>query len=97
MFYVVRIVITCYYMQVVLVDAASGAEVLVDTYDTVLFGAGRQADTATLGLDTAGVTVLPSGKIPVVDETTNVPHIHALGKLHALKCCTTLHRFVQCV
>eukprot|EP00953_Heterococcus_sp_UTEX-ZZ885_P016752 9399-Heterococcus_DN1.PRE.5 len=64
---------------VVLVDAATGNEVLTETYDTVLFGAGRQADTAKLGLETAGVSVLPNGKIPVVDETTNVPHIHALG------------------
>jgi pyruvate/2-oxoglutarate dehydrogenase complex dihydrolipoamide dehydrogenase (E3) component len=66
------------------VDAANGNEVLTETYDTVLFGAGRQADTAKLGLETAGVSVLPNGKIPVVDETTNVPHIHALGKLHKL-------------
>lgn len=42
---------------------------------------GRQAQTAKLGLDAAGVKfdIDTDGKIPVVDEVTNRPHIYALG------------------
>jgi len=52
-----------------------------DTFKTVLYATGRDADTSGLALDKAGVTVGRSGKIPVVNETTNVPHIYALGDI----------------
>jgi len=49
-------------------------------YDTVMFAVGRDVLTTNMGLDKAGVTVNPkSGKIPTVDEQTNVPHIYAIG------------------
>jgi thioredoxin reductase (NADPH) len=49
-------------------------------YDTVMFAVGRDVCTNGMGLDKAGVTVNPkSGKIPTVDEKTNVPHIFAIG------------------
>jgi thioredoxin reductase (NADPH) len=51
-----------------------------DLFDTVLLAVGRKADTDQLGLDKAGVVYDPiTGKIPVVHEQTNVPHIYALG------------------
>lgn len=52
-----------------------------ETYDTVLVAVGREAVTKDLGLEAAGVTydAAGSGKIPVTDEQTNVPHIYAIG------------------
>lgn len=48
--------------------------------DAVFFCTGRVPNTQGLGLDRAGVTVVPGGAIPVDDEhATNVPHIFALG------------------
>lgn len=41
---------------------------------------GRYAETRALGLEAAGVKwEVSDGKIRCVDETTNVPHIHAIG------------------
>ena len=56
---------------------SSGASL---TVDAVLVAAGRQSNTATLGLPAAGVTTGKRGIIPV-DENyrTNVPHIYAAG------------------
>merc|ERR1719478_879165 len=49
-------------------------------YDTVLLAVGRDVCTDKIGLDAAGVQVNPSsGKIPVSNEQTNVPHIFAIG------------------
>lgn len=48
-------------------------------FDTVVLAVGRDACTADLGLDLAGVKTVPGGKIPVEDEQTNVPHIYAIG------------------
>jgi len=61
-------------------DATTGQEAS-DVFDTVLVAVGRQADTAKLGLEKAGVNYDSTGdfKIPVVNERTNVPHIYALG------------------
>ncbi|CAL1276740.1 unnamed protein product [Larinioides sclopetarius] len=57
----------------------SGEEV-VGEYDTVLFAIGRDACTNNIGLEKVGVQVNPkNGKIPVVSEQTNVPHIYAIG------------------
>lgn len=52
-----------------------------DVFDTVLFAVGRKALTDDLQLDNAGVKrVLGSDKLIVDDcETTNVPHIYAVG------------------
>ena len=50
-----------------------------DEFDTVLAAVGRYADTKSLGLDKAGVTVDKKGKIPCTNEQTNVPHIYAVG------------------
>ena len=51
-----------------------------DEFDTVLAATGRGADTAGLALPTVGVATNPkSGKIPCVNEQTNVPHIYAIG------------------
>jgi thioredoxin reductase (NADPH) len=49
-------------------------------FDTVILAVGRMAVTEGLNLATAGVHVNPkNGKIPAVDEVTNVPHIFAIG------------------
>jgi len=52
-----------------------------NSYDTVLLAVGRDACTADLGLDKAGVKVNPrNGKIDCGEgEQTNVPHIYAIG------------------
>jgi thioredoxin reductase (NADPH) len=60
--------------------SASVTEPLTDIFDTVLFATGRLPDFQYLNLPAAGVTVSPvSGKIPVVQEVTNVGHIYAVG------------------
>lgn len=48
-------------------------------FDTVVLAVGRDACTGDLGLDKAGVATAPGGKIPVIDEQTNAPHIFAIG------------------
>jgi len=49
-------------------------------FDTVLLAVGRDVMTDSFGLQNTGVTVNPkNGKIPTVQEQTNVPHIFAIG------------------
>ncbi len=51
-------------------------------WDTVIWAVGRRAETAGLGLDTAGVEVLDNGEVPVDEyQNTNVPGIYALGDI----------------
>jgi len=53
-----------------------------EEFDTVVLAVGRDAVTSGLCLDKAGVAVNPkNGKIPGVDggETSNVPHVYAIG------------------
>lgn len=64
-------------LQVILQDDA-GAE-RPEIFDTVIFATGRKADLAGLNLAAAGVEISASGKIPVLEETTNIPWIHAVG------------------
>jgi len=54
-------------------------EAITDTFDTVVAGIGRKADTSSLGLDKAGVKVNKYGEIPVDKEVTNVPNVFAIG------------------
>ena len=43
-------------------------------FDVVIWAVGRRPNTARLGLDAAGVNVMPNGIIPVDEyENTNVP------------------------
>lgn len=49
-------------------------------YNTVLFAIGRDACTKDIGLEKTGVIINhKNGKIPSIDEQTNVPHIYAIG------------------
>lgn len=51
-----------------------------DEFDTVFCAIGRSADTTLLNLPAAGVTPSPrNGKLECTHETTEVPHIHAIG------------------
>jgi len=51
-------------------------------FDTVLLAIGRTPETHDIGLDKAGVVVDPAtGKLDVVNERTNVPHIYAIGDI----------------
>lgn len=51
-----------------------------EEYDTVLFAIGRYAITEGLNLGAAGLVAEKNGKFKVDDcETTNVPHIYAVG------------------
>jgi len=52
-----------------------------DEYDTVLFAIGRSVCTDQMGLDAAGVCLSANGKVPVIHEQTNVPHIYAIGDI----------------
>jgi thioredoxin reductase (NADPH) len=52
-----------------------------DEFDTVLFAVGRSVCTDKIGLEKTGVNVSANGKIPVVNEQTNVPHIFAIGDI----------------
>jgi pyruvate/2-oxoglutarate dehydrogenase complex dihydrolipoamide dehydrogenase (E3) component len=44
-----------------------------------MLAVGRTPSTAPLQLKNAGVITTASGKIPTMDERTNVPHIYAVG------------------
>jgi len=50
-------------------------------YDTVLFAVGRDVCTNMIGLETTGVALSKNGKVPTVNEQTNVPHIYAIGDI----------------
>ena len=51
-----------------------------EEFDTVMFATGRDVCTNSMGLEHTGVTLNPkNGKIPTVNEQTNVPHIYAIG------------------
>lgn len=50
--------------------------------NTVLMAIGRDACTNEIGLENTGVITNPkNGKIPVVNEQTNIPHIYAIGDI----------------
>lgn len=52
----------------------------IELFDTVLFATGRHADIQKLNLQSTGVNVHPTtGKIPVINEVTNIPNIFAIG------------------
>merc|ERR1719164_318057 len=61
----------------------SGAEPGMDAeeeFDTVLLATGRDVCTSSMGLEATGVAVnAKNGKIPTVNEQTNVPHIYAIA------------------
>jgi len=57
-----------------------GSEI-VEECETVLFAIGRKPCTDNIGLENVGVAVEKSGKIPVVNEQTNVPNIYAVGDI----------------
>eukprot|EP01100_Stratorugosa_tubuloviscum_P002831 TRINITY_DN166_c4_g2_i1.p1 TRINITY_DN166_c4_g2~~TRINITY_DN166_c4_g2_i1.p1 ORF type:complete len:503 (+),score=289.95 TRINITY_DN166_c4_g2_i1:167-1675(+) len=60
----------------------STKQIVSETFDTILFAIGRDAETTKIGLDKAGVQVdNVTGKIPTIHERTNVPHIYAIGDI----------------
>ncbi|HVF09925.1 MAG TPA: Si-specific NAD(P)(+) transhydrogenase [Abditibacteriaceae bacterium] len=62
---------------VIKVKLKSGREIMVEK---VLYAAGRQSNTADLGLDEVGVVTGKRGILPVNENyQTNVPHIYAAG------------------
>jgi len=48
-------------------------------FDTVLYAIGREACTASLGLEKIGVELERNGKMKTTCEQTNVPHVYAIG------------------
>ena len=61
-------------------QAADGSTQSEDEFDTVLLAVGRDVCTNTMGLEKTGVSINPkNGKIPTVNEQTNVEHIFAIG------------------
>jgi len=66
--------------KVVKYASADGSTTGEEEFDTVLLAVGRDVCTSSMGLDATGVTVnAKNGKIPTVNEQTNVPHIYAIG------------------
>lgn len=64
--------------QGVAVTGADGRE--LEGFDTVIWAVGRRAATHGLALDAAGITVQPSGVIPVDElDRTGVPGVYAIG------------------
>jgi thioredoxin/glutathione reductase (selenoprotein) len=61
--------------------AYSNGESFQEEFNTVLFAIGRKPCTDTIGLENVGVKVAKNGKIPVVNEQTNVPNIYAVGDI----------------
>ena len=62
------------------ITATVGGEATTIQADCVLYATGRRPNTASLGLDKAGVNVTDGGVIPVDEYSrTNVPHIYAIG------------------
>lgn len=60
-----------------MVDSEENIE---EVYNTVLFAIGRDACTSGIGLENVGVNVnLKNGKLPNVNEQTNVPYIYGIG------------------
>jgi len=60
--------------------ASGGGDKVTGEFDTVLIATGRDVCTKSMGLEHTGVKLNESnGKIPTVDERTNVPHIYAIG------------------
>ena len=59
----------------------STGEVVTEECNTVLFAVGRKPCTEGIGLENAGVQVAKNGKIPVVNEQTNIPNIYAVGDI----------------
>eukprot|EP01088_Endostelium_zonatum_P016881 TRINITY_DN4745_c0_g1_i1.p1 TRINITY_DN4745_c0_g1~~TRINITY_DN4745_c0_g1_i1.p1 ORF type:complete len:545 (-),score=122.51 TRINITY_DN4745_c0_g1_i1:356-1867(-) len=54
-----------------------------DTFDCVFLAIGRDAETKKLNVEKAGVKLNPkNNKIAGRDETSNVPHIHAIGDIY---------------
>ncbi|PWG73933.1 glutathione-disulfide reductase, partial [Enterococcus hirae] len=49
-------------------------------FDTVVWAVGRRPNTRNLGLDAAGVELMPNGEIPVDEyQNTAVQGIYAIG------------------
>ena len=52
----------------------------IEKFDTIIVATGRRPDIIGLNLNAIGVNFdVESGKIPVIDETTNVANIFAIG------------------
>mmetsp|Transcript_15450 Transcript_15450/g.25535 ORF Transcript_15450/g.25535 Transcript_15450/m.25535 type:complete len:911 (+) Transcript_15450:268-3000(+) len=66
-------------IQVTLVRPGTDEIVTTDIFDTVIYATERHCDLSGLHLEVAGVAVQTSGKIPVVEDHTNVPHIFVVG------------------
>ncbi|KAA6385994.1 MAG: thioredoxin-disulfide reductase [Streblomastix strix] len=61
-------------------QSVSGGAIKEDIFDTVLIATGRIPATKYLNLQSAGVVYdEKTGKVPVVDDRTNVPHIYCIG------------------
>jgi glutathione reductase (NADPH) len=64
------------------VQLRNAADVLSDSYDTLIFATGRKPSTSGLGLDAAGVACDARGFVVVdTQQRTSVPTIHAVGDI----------------
>ncbi|XP_071504045.1 thioredoxin reductase 2, mitochondrial-like [Diadema antillarum] len=59
----------------------SDGEERQEEYDMVMFAVGRQPETASLGLQNAGIQMSSGGKVIGSNEQTSVPHIYAIGDI----------------
>lgn len=64
----------------IVVTYKQGEDEIEDTFDTVMFAIGRNADTKGLNLDQVGVKTAKNGKILAnEDDTTDAKDIFAIG------------------
>lgn len=56
-------------------------KIVQDEYNTVIFAIGRIPCTNKIGLEKVGVKVDENGKIPTVNDQTNVSNIYAVGDI----------------
>lgn len=52
-----------------------------EEFNTVMFAIGRNPCTDNIGLEVAGVKLNPNGRVPTVNEKTNVDNIYAIGDI----------------
>ncbi|XP_033647387.1 thioredoxin reductase 1, cytoplasmic-like [Asterias rubens] len=63
-------------------EPTDGGEEQVIECNTILVAVGRDACTKNIGLEKIGVmTNSKNGKVPVVNEQTNIPHVYAVGDI----------------
>ena len=54
---------------------------VIENYNTVIFAIGRKPCTENIGLEKVGIHLNKNGKIPSINEQTNISNIYAIGDI----------------